>query len=195
MTLLLLFVMAYEVTGDVLHEWFGIIALVLAIFHMVLNRKWFSTIFKGRYTGLRILTAVIDISVIASFLLCAFCGMSMSAHAVPFMYGLMPLSFTTRMHLAMSYWAFVFVGLHLGLHLRLLFIAVVSAGIYGLFLFATGPYPNYLTFRSHFAFLDYDIPKVLAILKNLSMMLAFVSIGVIFELSITARTVKKNDKA
>ena len=39
MTVLLLCLMAYQVTGEVLHEWIGIGMTALVIFHQILNRK------------------------------------------------------------------------------------------------------------------------------------------------------------
>ena len=45
-----------------------------------------------------------------AFAVTAFCGMSMSGYAVPFLYGMAPVSFVRRMHLSMSHWAFVLMG-------------------------------------------------------------------------------------
>ena len=39
MTVLLLCLMAYQVTSEFLHEWFGIGMTVLLIVHHILNRK------------------------------------------------------------------------------------------------------------------------------------------------------------
>ena len=44
MTILLLFLMAYQVTGEVLHEWIGIGMTVLVIVHQILNRKWYGAL-------------------------------------------------------------------------------------------------------------------------------------------------------
>ena len=48
MTVCLLFLMAYQVTGEVLHEWIGIGMTALVIVHQILNRKWYSAVFKGK---------------------------------------------------------------------------------------------------------------------------------------------------
>ncbi len=47
MTILLLCLMAYQVTGEIAHEWIGIGMTVLVIVHQILNRKWYAAIFKG----------------------------------------------------------------------------------------------------------------------------------------------------
>jgi len=49
MTVLLLCQMAYQVTGEVLHEWIGMGMTALVVIHQILNRKWYCAIFKGKY--------------------------------------------------------------------------------------------------------------------------------------------------
>ena len=56
MTVSLLFLMAYQVTGEVLHEWIGMGMTVRVIVHQILNRKWYSAVFRGRYNPYRIIT-------------------------------------------------------------------------------------------------------------------------------------------
>jgi cytochrome b len=117
MTASLLFLMAYQVTGEALHEWIGIAMTALVIVHQILNRKWYSSVFKGKYNPYRIMTTAVNILLLLSFAMTALSGMSMSAHAVPFLYGMAPVSLVRKMHLAMSHWSFVLMGLHIGLHI------------------------------------------------------------------------------
>ena len=84
MTVLLLFLMAYQVTGEAAHEWLGIGMTVLVILHQILNRRWYAALFKGKYNPYRIVTTILNVLLLAAFALTAFCGMSMSGHAVPF---------------------------------------------------------------------------------------------------------------
>ncbi len=191
MTVLLLCLMAYQVTGEALHEWIGIGMTILVIMHQVLNRKWYGAIFKGKYNAYRIMTTLINIALLLSFALTAFCGMSMSGHAVPFLYGMTKVSFARRMHLSMSHWSFVLMGLHLGMHtpvmiakLKLLdklrmalsVLFCIVAGI-GLCLFLKNGIPDYLFFRVPFAFLDYEKAGILVFLENILMLLFWVFIG------------------
>ena len=202
MTVLLLFLMAYQVTGEVLHEWIGIVMTVLVILHQILNRKWYKAFFKGKYNAYRTVTTVINIALFISFVLTAFCGMSMSGHAVPFLYGMTKVSFARRMHLSMSHWAFVLMGLHLGMHIPVMlarlkftdkmkmvvFAAVcVVAGI-GLFLFIKNGMTDYLFFRVPFAFLDYDKAGILVLLENVLMLVFWAFIG--SEVAILCRSFK-----
>ena len=208
MTLLMLFLMAYQVTGETLHEWIGIGMTVLVIVHQILNRKWYGALFKGRYRSYRTLTTAVNILLLLSFALTAFCGMSMSGHAVPFLYGMAPVSFARRMHLSMSHWSFVLMGLHLGLHIpamtakmklegrkKTLVSAVFCcvAGT-GLWFFLRNGMTDYLLFRVPFAFLDYEKAGALVILENLIMLLFWVFTGTQCSLLCMRSGSKKDEK-
>ena len=191
LTVLLLFLMAYQVTGEMLHEWLGIAMTVLLIVHHLLNRKWYSSLFKGKYNAYRALTTCTNTLLLVSIALTAFCGMAMSGYAVPFLYGMASVSFARRFHLAMSHWSFVLMGLHLGLHIpamtsrwklsnsvrMILSVFFACAGGYGLFLFLRNGIPDYMFFRNPFAFLDYEKAKWLVILENLLMLAFWAFIG------------------
>ena len=189
MTVLLLFLMAYQVTGEVLHEWIGMGMTVLVIVHQILNRKWYGTLFKGKYNAYRVLTTGINTLLMCCFALTAFCGMSMSGHAVPFLYGMAPVSFARQMHLSLSHWTFVLMGLHLGLHIpamtaglkgktkTILSLVFTCIGGIGLWLFLKSGMPDYLFFRVPFAFLDYEKAGWLVFLENLLMLSFWAFIG------------------
>ena len=208
MIVLLLCLMAYQVTGEVLHEWIGIGMTFFVIIHQILNRKWYGTVFKGKYNAYRIITSIINVMLLLSFALTAFCGMSMSGHAVPFLYGMTKVSFARRMHLSMSHWAFVLMGLHLGMHIPVMFarlrladkmkmvisvILCVVAGI-GLFLFIENGMTDYLFFRVPFAFLDYEKAGILVFFENILMLSFWAFIGT--EVAVVCRNsqVKTEDK-
>ena len=202
LTALLLFLMAYQVTGEVLHEWLGIGMTVLLIVHHLLNRKWYSAVFKGKYTPFRITLTSINTLLLVSIALTALSGMAMSGHAVPFMYGIISVITARKLHLAMSYWSFILMGVHIGLHIKtmtarlngkglLVFRLVFSAvsGV-GLWLFLKSGIMNYIFFRSHFAFLDYTKAKWLVILENLAMLIFWALAG----LTAAELLQKENDK-
>ncbi|MBQ9046590.1 MAG: SUMF1/EgtB/PvdO family nonheme iron enzyme [Solobacterium sp.] len=191
MTVLLLFLMAYQVTGEMAHEWTGMVMTVLVIIHQILNRKWYSAVFKGRYNLYRTVTTAVNILLLASFAVTAVCGMSMSGYAVPFLYGILQVSTARRLHLSVSHWAFVLMGLHLGLHVPVIaaklklsagakkaiaYLSCIAAGV-GLYLFLRNGMPDYLFFRVPFAFLDYEKPGVLVLLENGLMLLFWVFAG------------------
>ncbi len=191
MTVLLLFLMAYQVTGEMAHEWIGMGMTVLVIIHQILNRKWYRALFRGKYNPYRTATTILNILLLLSFALTAFCGMSMSGYAVPFLYGMAPVSFVRRMHLSMSHWAFVLMGLHLGMHIPVMAAGLklkdrtkiimtcifVCIGGIGLWLFLRNHMQDYLFFRVPFAFLDYEKAGWLVFLENLLMLSFWALIG------------------
>ena len=189
LTVLLLFLMAFQVTGDELHEWLGISMTVTLILHHILNRKWYQSVFKGKYTPYRITMTAVNTLLLATIALTALSGMAMSGHAVPFMYGLINVMTARKLHLAMSYWSFIIMGIHIGLHIKAMtaklpdkgkmIFKVILTGISGtgLWLFLKNGIVDYIFFRTHFSFLDYQAAKWLVILQNLAMLLFFVLAG------------------
>ena len=191
MTLLLLFLMAFQVTGEMAHEWIGMSMTMLVIIHQVLNRKWYSVLFKGKYNPYRTVTTILNILLLLSFALTAFSGMSMSGYAVPFLYGMSSVSFARQTHLSMSHWAFVLMALHLGMHIPAMASGLklntraknVMTGMFaclggiGLKLFLDNHIPDYLFFRVPFAFLDYEKAAWLVILENLLMLSFWAFVG------------------
>ena len=202
LTVLLLFLMAFQVTGDVLHEWLGIGMTAVLVLHHILNRKWYQSIFKGKYSPYRIVMTAVNTLMLAAIALTALSGMSMSGHAVRFLYGLIHVMTARKLHLAMSWWAFILMGVHIGLHIKAMtaklphkgkpVFKVILTGISGagLWLFLKSGIVNYITFRTHFAFLDYTAAKQLVILQNLAILLFFVLIGYV----LSEITQKNKDK-
>ena len=189
MTVLLLFLMAYQVTGEVLHEWCGIGMMVLLIVHHLLNRKWYAALFKGKYTPYRITVTVVNTLLLVSIAVTAFSGMAMSGHAVPFMYGIMRVMTARTWHLGLSHWSFILMGVHLGLHIGMMTakcgakgrwvfrLVLAGAGGVGLWLFLKSNVIDYLLFHTHFAFLDYDKAAWLVLLEQLAVLLFWVLAG------------------
>ena len=189
LTVLLLCLMAYQITGEVLHEWIGMAMTLLVIIHQVINRRWYAALFKGKYGAYRTVSTLVNVILVASFILTAFCGMAMSGYAVPFLYGMAPISFVRVTHLSMSHWSFVLMGLHLGLHVPVLLAKLndkkrnmvyaggaIGGGI-GLYLFIRSGITEYLLFKAAFAFLDYDKPGWLTFIENILMLLFWVLVG------------------
>lgn len=200
MTVLLLCLMAYQVTGETLHEWGGILMTSLLVVHHVLNFRWYRSLFKGKYNAYRIVTVALNTLLLGAIALTALCGIAMSAHAVPFLYGMLPVSFAREFHLAMSYWSFLLMGLHLGLH-----IPAITAGLrwngkiktavgaafavisgVGFWLLIKNNIPDYLFFRTHFAFFDDEKSALLVFAENLAVLIAFACLGACIALSIKA---------
>ena len=186
----LLLLMSYQVTGEAGHEWTGIAMTALMIVHQILNRKWITALFKGKYTPLRIAQTFMNAALVICFILTALCGVNMSVHAVPFLSDFMRSSLGRRLHLTLSHWCFVLMGLHLGMHIPAMLkgikgqalrrvgfgLSILAAGT-GLWLFLRNNYPDYLFYRVPFAFIDYDKAVPLVLLEALLIAFFWVFVG------------------
>ena len=186
LTVVLLLLMAFQVTEQLAHEWLGITMFVLTIVHQILNRRFYASIFKGRYSPLRVFQLTVNILLLLSFLCTALSGMMMSRYATPFLNGILPSSVIRQGHLAMSHWSFVLMGLHLGLHFGIMTAKTRSkaarivlggmmtgVSVYGFYLFFRSDILNYMLFKNPFAFLDYSKAWWLVLIENLAMLLAW----------------------
>lgn len=203
MTLVLIPLMAYQVTGEAAHEWLGITMVILVVVRQVLNRKWYASLFKGNYQAFRVLSTIINVLLLISFAFTAISGISMSNHAVPFLYNLINVNTARVMHLAFSYWSFILMGFHIGLHVNAMVskmpinikrvlsaILTIIAGC-GFYLFLKSGIIDYITFKTHFAFLDYEKPAVLVFAENVMMLIFFAFIG--HSASNTVKVIGKKD--
>ena len=186
----LLLLMSYQVTGESGHEWTGIVMTLLMVLHQILNRKWYAALFRGKYTPLRAVQTLINAGLVICFVLTALCGINMSVHAVPFLSEFMRASLGRRLHLTLSHWCFVLMGLHLGLHIPAMIrgiksttlrrvgfgLSILAAGA-GLWLLVRNRYPDYLLYRMPFAFIDYEKPAPLVLLEALLIAFLWVFAG------------------
>ena len=117
MTGLLPLLMAYSLIGEAVHEWMGIFMFLLFILHHVLNFSWYRNLFRGHYSVSRILKTISALFLIPVMLALPVSGIMMSRHIFP---GLgSSLSLVRTVHLFASYWGFVLMSLHIGLHWRM----------------------------------------------------------------------------
>ena len=116
MTLGLLFLMGYQLWGDVAHEWAGAGMFVLFIAHHVLNRNWYKNLSRGKYSPSRVFQLAVDGMVFLAMLGLMVSGIMLSNHVFAFWDIHGGMSFARLLHMAASYWGFVLMSLHLGLH-------------------------------------------------------------------------------
>ena len=195
MTLALLFLMGYQFWGDIAHEWAGAGMFLLFILHHILNGNWYKTLFKGRYTPARVFQLVVDILVFLAMLGLMVSGIRLSNHVFAFLNIRGGMSFARLLHMAASYWGFVLMALHLGLHwgmflgmagkvlklrrpsrLRKLLLTILGAGIavYGLTVFIRRDLLTYMLLQTQFVFLDFSEPIPLFYLDYLAIMGTFI---------------------
>lgn len=196
MTALLLCLMAYQITGQAIHEWFGAGMLALFIAHNILNIRWYGNLFKGKYRLLRIIQTTFNFSVLISMLCLGYSGIVMSRYVFADLPISGPMATARRMHMAASYWGFVLMSFHLGMHwgrvtgmfrrllkgrtlpgkklsgmsvwvLRL--VVVLIAG-YGLLCFIRKDIVSYMFLKNEFVFFDFAQSKLSVILEYAVMM-------------------------
>ena len=191
MTVLLFCLMAYLLVGETAHEWMGVTMFCLFILHHVLNWNWHRHLIKGRYTPLRILQTGIDVLILLSMIGLMVSGIVMSREV----FDVLPISggmgFARSLHMLASYWGFLFMSLHLGLHWSmmigmmrkaagikkpaavrtwLLRVLAVLLAVFGIYAFIKNDIASYMLLRTDFVFFDMEQPLVLFFLEYLGMM-------------------------
>ena len=178
MTLALILLMSLQVTDYLAHEYIGMVMVTLVIAHQYLNRSWFKTLLRGRYGAMRVLSLAINIALIVAFIVSAISGMIIS-ETFDFSGTESFTEWGRTAHVCSSYWAFVIMGLHIGMHWGMIagriksswpgIMAVLFAG-WGMYSFICANIADYLTLRNVFVFLDYDKNPALVIAENVAML-------------------------
>ena len=106
MTVILLLLMGYSRVGEAAHEWLGISMFLLYIIHHIMNRKWFSGIFKGKYSLFRVVQTVLVILLLITMIGSAVSGMILSKHVFGFL-DLKGASSAREIHMLCGYWNFI----------------------------------------------------------------------------------------
>lgn len=198
MTILLLLLMAFQITGQEFHEWFGAGMLVLFLAHNILNVQWYRSLFKGKYSITRVLRMIINCAVLFSMLCLAYSGIVLSHYVFDFVSVRGQMAFVRQMHMAASYWGFVLMSVHLGFHwgmfvgmagklvrgkkipssiLWILRIIAVAVAGYGAVCFYKADIVSYLFLKIQFAFFDFEQTAVSVFSEYIAMMGLWVFIG------------------
>ena len=198
MTVLLPILMAYELVGQAAHEWIGIGMFALFILHNVLNRKWYTSLFKGRYTSVRTFITVIDLLLLVVMVSLMVSGIMLSRHAFAFLSLNNGASFARILHLLASYWGFALMSVHLGSHWNMLMgmarkifpcfkastlrktilrVICVLGSLYGGYSFIQRGIGSYMLLQNQFVFFDFSEPLIFFLIDYLAVMWLFAAIG------------------
>ena len=123
LTLLLLFLMSYELLGSTAHEIVGTVMFLLFVIHHMLNINWLKHLTKGRQTKIRIFQNILVFLVLVSFVGSVASGVVVSRHVFTFL-NIKPTFTAIRIHMLSAYWGFVFMSLHLGFHFNTILIMI-----------------------------------------------------------------------
>ena len=118
MTILSIILMGgnYLFPADIVHEILGVGLFVLWGLHITLNRRWYGAIFRGKYNPYRVMQTVINCCILICTIFLMISGIILSNHIFTFLNIQGGLGFTRIAHLLASHWYYLFMSLHIGLH-------------------------------------------------------------------------------
>ena len=197
MTLALLFVTGYQFFGEKAHEWVGAGMFALFIAHHILNLKWHSKLFSGKYSAARIFMLLVDLLVFVAMIMEMYSGIVLSRYVFTFVPVESGIALARKLHILGAYWGLILMSLHLGLHWSMVlgklkkalglkasakwkfvfFIVGAIIAVYGGFVLISRNYPSYLFLQSEFVFLDYDESPILFYIDHLALMGTFIFIS------------------
>lgn len=178
MTVLFLAQMAYHITGNSLHEWFGTILFALFILHHILNLNWYKTLFRGKYSALRILMTTINILLFAAMVGMMVSGIMLSREVFDFL-NLRAGIFGRKLHIISTSWGYLLMSAHIGLHFGMIpvmfkkkfqyqskwlgiagRVSIVLISVYGIYAFITRQLPDRMFLLIEYVFFDYEEPAM-----------------------------------
>ena len=187
----------YLFPAEIVHEILGVALFVLWAIHIFLNRRWYGAIFKGKYNPYRIMQTVINCCILICTIILMISGIILSNHLFTFLNIQSGLGFARIAHLLSSHWYYLFMSLHIGLHMGRLFqnvaakslprILLVLTSLYGVYAFITCGVWKYLILKQQFFFFDLERGYILFALDYISIIILFATI-----LHLIASRLKKN---
>ena len=187
----------YLFPADIVHEILGVALFVLWAIHIFLNRRWYGAIFKGKYNPYRIMQTVINCCILICTIILMISGIILSNHLFTFLNIQSGLGFARIAHLLASHWYYLFMSLHIGLHMGRLLqnvaakilprILLVLTSLYGLYAFIARGVWKYLVLKQQFFFFDLERGYVLFAMDYISIIILFATI-----LHLIASRLKKN---
>ena len=106
-------------TGQLLHEVFGILLLILFILHNILNIKFYKGLLKGKYNLQRITITVINFLLLMCLLFAIILAIPISESIFKFL-NLSANMTVRKLHTIFGYWSLILMSIHLGLNLKIL---------------------------------------------------------------------------
>ena len=173
--------------ADLVHEILGVGLFVLWGVHIALNRRWYSAIFRGKYNPYRVMQTVINCCILICTIFLMISGIILSNHLFTFFNIQSGLGFARIAHLLSSHWYYLFMSLHISLHMGRLFQNVAAKIIpriilallcaYGLYAFITRGVWKYLILSQQFFFFDLERGYILFAMDYISIIILFATIS------------------
>ena len=194
--------------ADLVHEILGTGLFVLWGVHIALNRRWYaslaqasksitstnandrraySAIFRGKYNPYRVMQTVINCCILLCTIFLMISGIILSNHLFTFLNIQSGLGFARIAHLLSSHWYYLFMSLHIGLHMGRLFqnvatkilprILLVLTSLYCLYAFIARGVWKYLILKQQFFFFDLERGYILFAMDYISIIILFATIS------------------
>ena len=171
---------------DRIHQICGIALVVLWAVHVVLNRRWYGSLFKGKYQPFRIMQLIVNCGVLICAVLLMISGLLM-AWFIPADWVGVTLGFARTTHLLASHWYYIFMAFHIGLHAAMIAnkmkihglvprIICIIISLYGVYAFIVRGVWKYMFGLQQFFFFDFNRGYVLFALDYLSILVLFATV-------------------
>ena len=197
----------YLFPADIVHEILGVALFVLWAIHIFLNRRWYGAIFKGKYNPYRVMQTFINCCILICTILLMISGIILSNHLFTFLNIQSGLGFARIAHLLASHWYYLFMSLHIGLHVGVItnrikqkkivgndsskeesqpqfkvrkiisHILLFLACAYGLYAFIARGVWKYLILKQQFFFFDLERGYILFAMDYISIIILFATIS------------------
>ena len=219
MTILSIILMGgnYLFPADIVHEILGVGLFVLWALHIILNRRWYGAIFRGKYNPYRVMQTIINCCILICTIFLMISGIILSNHVFTFLNIQGGLGFARIAHLLASHWYYLFMSLHIGLHVGVISnklchsraptressdteiirsspimtlvgkILLALVCLYGIYAFIARGVWKYLILQQQFFFFDLERGYVLFALDYISIIILFATIS-----HLIASRLKKN---
>ena len=194
--------------AEIVHEILGVGFFILWSVHIFLNRRWYASlaqasklitstnandrrsygaIFKGKYNPYRIMQTVINCCILICTIFLMISGIILSNQLFTFLNIQSGLGFARIAHLISSHWYYLFMSLHIGLHMGRLFqnvaakilprILLVLTSLYGVYAFIARGVWKYLVLKQQFFFFDLERGYILFAMDYISIIILFATIS------------------
>lgn len=165
--------------ADLVHEILGVGLFVLWGVHIFLNRRWYDAIFRGEYNPYRVMQTVINCCILICTIFLMISGIILSNQLFTFLNIQSGLGFARIAHLLASHWYYLFMSLHIGLHVVMIANKMRHpAPINCHPELASGSSTNEMPKQVRHNKLQKILPRILLVLTSLYGLYAFIARGV-----------------
>lgn len=184
MIICLLILMAFQYTGEEIHEWIGISMFVVVLIHQIINIKWYQGLAKGKYMPVRIAQTILNLLLVMDISLMMITGMIMSGYVFAWLPIHEGFSMARKLHLASAHWGYIFMSMHMGMHFGMMLsmrgktllsfrIFKIITLLYGIYAFIHQGIYSYLLFQTEFYRWGTASNVWIFTAQNICMMVAF----------------------